>query len=76
MTTRALWLALAGLALAGCGPAPAPGKPLVVATIYPLWEFSRQVAGGRADVVSLVPAGVEPHDWEPAPRDVSQVRRA
>jgi zinc transport system substrate-binding protein len=27
-------------------------------------------------VVSLVPAGVEPHDWEPAPRDVSQVRRA
>jgi zinc transport system substrate-binding protein len=27
-------------------------------------------------VVALVPAGVEPHDWEPAPRDVSQVRRA
>ncbi|MEX2221525.1 MAG: zinc ABC transporter substrate-binding protein [Candidatus Rokuibacteriota bacterium] len=76
MTTRALWLALAGLSLAGCGPAPAPGKPLVVATIYPLWEFSRQVAGERAHVVSLVPAGVEPHDWEPAPRDVTQVRRA
>jgi len=48
----------------------------VVATIYPLWEFSRQVAGNRADVVSLVPAGVEPHDWDPAPRDVSQVQRA
>ncbi|MGH7316232.1 MAG: metal ABC transporter solute-binding protein, Zn/Mn family [Candidatus Rokuibacteriota bacterium] len=76
MTTRALWLALAGVALAGCGPAPAPAKPLVVATIYPLWEFSRQVAGERADVISLVPAGVEPHDWEPAPRDVSQVQRA
>ena len=55
------------------GAAP---KPLVVATIYPLWEFARQVAGDRATVVSLVPAGVEPHDWEPAPRDVSQVRRA
>ncbi|MGH7401500.1 MAG: metal ABC transporter solute-binding protein, Zn/Mn family [Candidatus Rokuibacteriota bacterium] len=76
MTPRALWLALAGLALAGCAPAPEPGKPLVVATIYPLWEFSRQVAGERADVVALVPAGVEPHDWEPAPRDVSQVQRA
>ena len=58
---------------------PAPRRPrsrCVVATIYPLWEFARQVAGDRADVVSLVPAGVEPHDWEPAPRDVSQVRRA
>jgi zinc transport system substrate-binding protein len=76
VTRRALSLALALLALAGCAPAAPPAKPLVVATIYPLWEFSRQVAGDRADVVSLVPAGVEPHDWEPAPRDVSQIRRA
>ena len=72
-----LGLALATvLAIAGCQPAPPPAKPLVVATIYPLWEFSRQVAGDRAEVVSLVPAGVEPHDWEPVPRDVSQVQRA
>jgi zinc transport system substrate-binding protein len=72
-----LRLALAaGLVISGCQPASPPAKPLVVATIYPLWEFSRHVAGDRADVVSLVPAGVEPHDWEPAPRDVSQVQRA
>jgi zinc transport system substrate-binding protein len=69
-------LALALLAAAGCGPAAPPAKPLVVATIYPLWEFSRQVAGDRAEVVSLVPPGVEPHDWEPSARDVSQVQRA
>ena len=77
MSRPLLRLALAaGLVISGCQPAPPPAKPLVVATIYPLWEFSRQVAGDRADVVSLVPAGVEPHDWEPAPRDVSQVQRA
>ena len=76
MTGRGLARALVLLALAGCAPAAPPAKPLVVATIYPLWEFSRLVAGDRAEVVSLVPAGVEPHDWEPAPRDVSQVRRA
>ena len=76
MTVRLLSLALVLLALAGCGPAAPPAKPLVVATIYPLWEFARQVAGDRAEVVSLVPAGVEPHDWEPAPRDVSQIQRA
>lgn len=77
MSRHLLRLALAaGLVISGCQPAAPPAKPLVVATIYPLWEFARQVAGDRADVVSLVPAGVEPHDWEPAPRDVSQVRRA
>lgn len=73
---RASRLALALLALAGCAPAPPADKPLVIATIYPLWEFSRQVAGDRAQVIGLVPAGVEPHDWEPAPRDVGQVQRA
>lgn len=77
MSRPRLGLALATvLMVAGCEPAPPPAKPLVVATIYPLWEFSRQVAGDRAEVVSLVPAGVEPHDWEPVPRDVSQVQRA
>jgi zinc transport system substrate-binding protein len=68
--------ALALLAAAGCGPGAAPAKPQVVATVYPLWEFSRQVAGARADAVALVPPGVEPHDWEPSPRDVALVQRA
>ncbi len=76
MSVRRLPLALALLALAGCTPAAPPSKPLVVATIYPLWDFSRQVAGDRAEVIALVPVGVEPHDWEPAPRDVGQVQRA
>jgi zinc transport system substrate-binding protein len=76
------------LALAGCQDASkeapkaqAPTKveaprPLVVASFYPLYEFARQIAGDRADVVSLVPPGVEPHDWEPAPRDVARVEKA
>jgi zinc transport system substrate-binding protein len=66
----------AALILAGCQGAPAPGKPVVVATIYPLWDLARQVAGDRAEVVSLVPPGVEPHDWEPSAQDVTAVQRA
>ena len=64
------------LILAGCQAAPAPTKPAVVATVYPLWELARPVAGDRAEVVSLVPPGVEPHDWEPSARDVTLVQRA
>lgn len=73
------------LAFAGCEQAPpppaatsapAPAKPLVVASFFPLYDFSRQVAGERAEVISLVPPGVEPHDWEPSPRDVAEVQKA
>jgi zinc transport system substrate-binding protein len=70
----------AALALGGCQDAPkeaakeaAPPRPLVVASFYPLYDFARQVAGDRAEAVSLVPAGVEPHDWEPSPRDVAMM---
>jgi zinc transport system substrate-binding protein len=60
---------------AAVAPAPPP-RPLVVASVYPLYDFARNVAGERAEVVSLVPAGIEPHDWEPSPKDVGQLRKA
>src|SRR6185436_20471696 len=41
-----------------------------------MYEFSRQVAGDRAEVVSLVPPGVEPHDWEPSPQKLVEVQSA
>src|SRR5262249_46764301 len=68
---------LLALILAGCQQSPAPeGKPLVLASFYPMYEFARQVAAHRAQVVSLVPPGVHGHDREPSPQDVAQVRRA
>ena len=52
------------------------GTLQVVASFYPLYEFTLHVAGDKADVSSLVPAGIEPHDWEPTSRDVSRARSA
>ena len=51
-------------------------KIIVVASFYPLYEFASRVVGDRAEVSSLVPAGVEPHDWEPTAEDASRVRVA
>ena len=48
----------------------------MVTSFYPLYEFTRQVAGTSARVVSLVPTGTEPHDWEPTPQDLARVREA
>lgn len=51
-------------------------KPTVVTTIYPLYEFTKQIAGDKIDVALLVPAGTEPHDWEPSPSDILKIKKA
>jgi zinc transport system substrate-binding protein len=51
-------------------------KITVVASFYPLYEFASRVGGDRAEVSSLVPAGIEPHDWEPTPQDRLRVQSA
>ncbi|HEU4605584.1 MAG TPA: zinc ABC transporter substrate-binding protein [Nitrososphaera sp.] len=49
-------------------------KTIVVASFYPLYEFAAHVGGDRAEVSSLVPAGIEPHDWEPTAQDKQRVQ--
>lgn len=51
-------------------------KMLVVTSFYPMYEFARQVGGEKVEVVALVPAETEPHDWEPTPRDIAVLQKA
>ncbi|MEK3779334.1 metal ABC transporter substrate-binding protein [Paenibacillus sp. FSL R5-0810] len=51
-------------------------KLKIKTSFYPMYEFTRQVAGDMADVENLVPAGVEPHDWEPTPQDMAGIADA
>ena len=45
----------------------------MAASFYPLQWATAQVAGGRAEVVSMTPPGAEPHDLELGPRDVAML---
>src|SRR5919108_2203650 len=48
--------------------APAPAAPLkVAATIFPLYDLVRQVAGPAVEVVLLVPPGASPHTFTVKP---------
>lgn len=70
---------LVALGLAACSPGPQPPpaqKVKVAATIFPLADFARQVGGERVTVEQLLPAGAEPHSWEPSPRDVACILNA
>jgi zinc transport system substrate-binding protein len=75
--TSVAGFALLVLAVTACQRAPVtPPEAQVVVSLYPLYDFARHVAGDRARVTLLVPPGVEPHDWEPAPADIVRVQSA
>ncbi|HWH08014.1 MAG TPA: zinc ABC transporter substrate-binding protein, partial [Candidatus Thermoplasmatota archaeon] len=59
---------LLALLAAGCA-GPAVSSPDVLATFYPLEFLAARLAGDNVTTGALVPPGVEPHDWEPAPGD-------
>lgn len=69
------------ISLAGCGNrtgnTPTSGEKIkIVATMYPVYEFAKQVGKDKVAVTMLVPPGAEPHDWEPTPKDLAQIRTA
>ena len=71
------FMILLALMAAGCGRPAAPNAPEpVIAVESFLADFTRQVAGTRLEVRSLVPFGVDPHGYEPTPQDIAAVARA
>lgn len=48
----------------------------VVCSIFVPYDFARQVAGDRANVVMLIPPGVESHSYEPSPSDIITIENA
>ncbi len=65
--------------LAGCassGSRGARGPVKVVATTSFLRDIAQNVAGQRLTVGELIPVGVDPHEWQPAPADLAAVARS
>ncbi len=67
-------------ALVGCGTAntdwPAQDKLPIVASFYPVAYLTQQVGGDKVDVLTMVPAGAEPHVWEPTPADLVNIGKS
>ncbi len=57
-------------------PTPSEGKLNIVTTTYPLFDFTRNVGGEFVSVTNATPPGVEPHDFEPTPREVAFMETA
>ncbi|MDR1288605.1 MAG: metal ABC transporter substrate-binding protein [Treponema sp.] len=52
----------------------ADGKLNVVTTIFPPYDFVREIAGNNVNLTMLLPPGAESHSFEPTPRDIITVQ--
>lgn len=48
----------------------------IVASFYPILEFVKQVGGDEVRVTSLIPVGIEPHDFEPTIQQIQNAESA
>lgn len=81
-----LGVAIAGGLVVVCGgnfgsagggfPERVPDRIRVATTIYPIEYFVGRVGGERIDIVSLIPPGVEAHDFEPKVSDLIDIVQA
>ncbi len=56
---------------------PQVSKPLsIVTSLYPQYDFARSIVGDKADVILILPPGVESHSFEPTPQDMVTLQNA
>ena len=62
------------LLFVGCqsetGESGGEGRLQVIATVFPQFDFVRQIAGDRVELSMLISPGAEAHGFEPSPRDI------
>lgn len=57
-------------------PIASSEKISVVTSFYPLFFLASEIAGDRANVSNITPAGAEPHDYEPTARDIQLIENS
>ena len=48
----------------------------VVASFYPIYEFVKRVGGNNVNITTLIPIGVEPHNFEPTIQQIQNAESA
>ena len=79
-----LLLILATALLSGCGQDASrentidtdSDKLTVIATLFPQYDFAREIAGDKADIKLLLPPGMESHSFEPTPGDIITIHNS
>lgn len=52
------------------------GKINIVSTIFPLYDFSRQITGDKANLKMLIKPAGDAHTYEPTPQDIISIEKS
>lgn len=52
------------------------GKINIVSTIFPQYDFAREITGDKANLKMLIQPGGESHSYEPTPQDIISIQEA
>ena len=74
----ALLLLSCAAALGGCSTNDRDGKITVVCTVFPIYDWVKQVVGDTegVDVILLIDNGGDPHSFQPTAKDAIAIRTA
>ena len=53
-----------------------PEAAKVAVTLFPYYDFVRQIAGDQVDLQMVIPAGMDSHSFEPTPADIRTIQHA
>lgn len=86
MFKRILYVLIITVLLTGCGKNNSSGadkdmvsgekRLTIVATLFPQYDFARQIAGEYAEVIMLLPPGMESHSYDLRPADMITIRES
>lgn len=67
---------ITAFSLCACGAEKEMDKLLIVTTLFPQYDFARQIAGDKAEVRLLLTPGSESHSYEPTAADIASIQQA
>lgn len=74
-------LALIVISITGCGnyeydKDSSNENIKIIATLFPQYDFAKEIVKDRGEVSLLLPPGVEAHSYEPTPKDIVDIKKA
>ncbi len=70
-------LVLTVISLCACtddSAAKTDGKLSIITTVFPPYDFARQITGDKADITMLLKPGMESHSYDPTPQDIIKIQ--
>jgi len=76
-----LLIVLVLLVFGGCTPTEVQeenisDKVQIVTTLFPQYDFAKEIGQDKVEVSLLLPPGVEAHSYEPTPQDIVEIEEA